>query len=229
MRCLKKISWFLGALLLLSPILKAQPEAGRESQDEAYLKVATQRAEKIVSTLGISDSSRFNQVRKLVAGQYAALNQLQTVHDAQVKDLKNTAASDKAATDARLKSMDEENSARLDELHKKYLASLGSLLTPEQVAQVKDGMTYGVLPITYKGYLAMLPGLTGVQKDQIMTWLTEAREHAMDAGSSEAKHGWFGKYKGRINNYLSAQGYNMKQASDEYARKIREEAAAKKQ
>jgi hypothetical protein len=31
----------------------------------------------------------------------------------------------------------------------------------------------------------------------------------MDAESSDKKHWWFGKYKGRINNYLSAQGYDI--------------------
>ncbi len=36
-----------------------------------------------------------------------------------------------------------------------------------------------------------------------MSLLWEAREHAIDGGSSEEKHAWFGKYKGRIiNNYL---------------------------
>jgi hypothetical protein len=34
----------------------------------------------------------------------------------------------------------------------------------------------------------------------------------MDAGTSKEKHAWFGKYKGKINNYLSAEGYNMKLA-----------------
>ncbi|MCH5720261.1 DUF3826 domain-containing protein [Niabella hibiscisoli] len=32
----------------------------------------------------------------------------------------------------------------------------------------------------------------------------------MAAGSSDAKHGWFGKYKGRINNYLASRGYDLK-------------------
>ena len=77
-------------------------------------------------------------------------------------------------------------------------------------------MTYGVLPITYKGYQAMLPALTTEQKATILAMLTEAREKAMDAGSSDEKHKWFGKYKGRINNYLAAQGYDLKKASKEW-------------
>ncbi len=47
----------------------------------------------------------------------------------------------------------------------------------------------------------MIPGLTEDQKNQMLAWLSEAREKAMDAESSDKKHAWFGKYKGRINNY----------------------------
>jgi hypothetical protein len=47
-----------------------------------------------------------------------------------------------------------------------------------------------------------------------MAWLVEAREIAMDCGSSEEKHYWFGKYKGKINNYLSAEGYDLKKAEE---------------
>ena len=86
---------------------------------------------------------------------------------------------------------------------------------------MKDGMTYGVVPITYTGYLEMIPGLTEDQKKQIMAYLLEAREHAMDAGSSEEKHAWFGKYKGKINNYLSAAGYDLKKASEEWQRRLK--------
>ena len=47
-----------------------------------------------------------------------------------------------------------------------------------------------------------------------MANLLEAREYAMDAGSSEEKHGWFGKFKGRINNYLSKAGYDLRAAEE---------------
>jgi hypothetical protein len=45
-----------------------------------------------------------------------------------------------------------------------------------------------------------------------MAWLVEAREVALTAGSAEEKHRVFGKYKGRINNFLSAAGYDLKAA-----------------
>jgi len=65
----------------------------------------------------------------------------------------------------------------------------------------------------------MIPTLTEAQKKQIYAWLVEAREHAMDAESSEKKHAWFGKYKGRINNYLSAAGYNLKKEGEDWEKR----------
>jgi hypothetical protein len=116
-----------------------------------------------------------------------------------------------------------ETDTRLDELHKEYLQKLSAELTTEEVEKVKDGMTYGVVPITYKGYIDMIPELTAEQKKQIMDWLIEAREHAMDAGSSEKKHWWFGKYKGRINNYLSAAGYDLKKEGEAWEKRRKAE------
>jgi hypothetical protein len=107
------------------------------------------------------------------------------------------------------------------------LAALSKELNASQVEKVKDGLTYGVLPITYKGYEDMIPELKPEEKKQIMAWLVEAREHAMDAESSEKKHWWFGKYKGRINNYLSQKGYDLTQARIDWQKRIK--AASAKQ
>ena len=92
---------------------------------------------------------------------------------------------------------------------RKCLAKLSAELTPDQLDQVKDGMTYGVLPATYWAYLSKVPELTESQKERIMAYLVEARELAMDGGTSEEKHLVFRKYKGKINNYLSAEGYTL--------------------
>jgi len=83
-------------------------------------------------------------------------------------------------------------------------------------------MTYKVFPITYTAYLDMLPALTSEQKEKIYNWLKEARELAMDEGSSDDKHKVFGKYKGKINNYLSAAGYDMKKEGEEWQKRIKE-------
>jgi len=106
------------------------------------------------------------------------------------------------------------------QLHNGFVAQLKARLTEEQVDKVKDGMTYNVFPLTNKAYQDMIPSLTATQKGKIYNWLKEARELAMDAGSAEKKHAVFGKYKGRINNYLSAEGYDVKKEGEEWAKRI---------
>ncbi|WP_431210820.1 DUF3826 domain-containing protein [Puia sp. P3] len=151
------------------------------NEDTAYIRVVTERAGKIVARLDLPDSAKFYTVRTMVADQYRTLN-----------------------------TMSENKDTSVTKQHSVYLAKLATVLTPQQIDQVKDGMTYGVLEVTYKAYCEKYPGLTDMQKAYIMNCLTEAAEHAMDGGSSKEKHAWFGKYKGRINNYLSAQGYDQK-------------------
>lgn len=155
--------------------------------DPNYTRVITGRADKIVNTLEIADADKQTRVRNIIVQQYRDLNAIQAERG------KN------AEVDVRIKQQ-----------HQAYVAKLSTELTAQQVDQVKDGMTYGTLPTTYRAYLAQVPNLTEPQKQQIMAYLMEARELAMDGGTSEEKHAVFRKYKGKINNYLSAQGYKLK-------------------
>jgi predicted GH43/DUF377 family glycosyl hydrolase len=71
------------------------------------------------------------------------------------------------------------------------------------------------------GYLVLLPELNEEQKRFILSNHTEARELAMDKGSSEEKHEVFREYKGRINNYPSKQGYDIKKTELELKKRER--------
>jgi len=59
------------------------------------------------------------------------------------------------------------------------------------------------------------------EKAQIYAWLIEAREFALDAENSNKKHAAFGKYKGRINNYLAKRGYDLKKEREEWYKRIK--------
>jgi hypothetical protein len=186
----------INALAATSPA--AEPSADA-TEAAAHLQALTDRAAKFVDALKLDNPDLAARVRDEIAQQYLALG---TLHDA-----------------------GQAEPAALDALHRRFLARLGARLTPTQVDQVKDGMTYGVVPITFDGYQQMLPNLTDEQLCEIHAQLLEAREYAMDAGSSDAKHAVFGKYKGRINNYLSRAGIDLKQAEKEWA--ARRQAAKK--
>jgi hypothetical protein len=192
-------------------------------KDAAYNRTITTRAEKIVQTLEISDSSKARQVTSIIADQYRSLNTVYTERDNQIKGIKEKGLS-KEVADSQLKKIQNITDKKLEELHISFLSKLASELTREQVTKVKDGMTYNVLNVTYDAYVDMIPALTKEQKNQIMVWLIEAREHAMDGESSEKKHWWFGKYKGRINNYLSAQGYDITKERKDWEERTKQQA-----
>ena len=214
-----KRNFLLVALLWVSTTsLVAQGTSSTADKEAAYTRTITTRAEKIVAALAISDSAKSNRLVKIIADQYRNLNNIHTSRDEQVKAVKE-AGGEQNEVALRITAAEDDAIIKLDNLHKQYISQLSSELTAAQVVQVKDGMTYGVLPVTYKGYNEMIPQLTEVQKKQIMEWLVEAREHAMDAESSEKKHWWFGKYKGRINNYLSSQGYDLKKEGEAWEKR----------
>lgn len=191
-------------------------------QEAAYTKTINERSAKIVSNLGITDSAKFKKVSGIIAGEYRSLNNIYVDRDAQLKAIKEQNAADKDAINAKSNTVKEEVDAKLNTQHTAFLKDLSKELSPEQIDKVKDGLTYNVLHVTYTAYQEMVPTLTDDQKKQILDWLTEAREKAMDAESSEKKHAWFGKYKGRINNYLSKSGIDMKQAEADWQKRIKE-------
>jgi len=190
-------------------------------EKEKYEQVITQRADKIVQTLALNDERKQTAARDIIKDQYSDLNDIYADRDLEIASAKTKYAEDKTAKEAELAKINTDVEKSLSKLHKKYLSKLSSKLTEEQIEQVKNGMTYSVLPLTYQAYQEEILTLTAAQKSQIYTWLVEAREHAMDAESSNKKHAWFGKYKGRINNYLSAQGYDLKKEGIEWEKRIK--------
>lgn len=199
-----------------------------EDDKAKYIKTITERADKIVATLSITDTSKLQKVRNVIRDQYSNLNDIYAGRDSKLKDIKQKNKDDKAVRDTAIAKENRSTEAALTKLHKKYLSKLSKYLTPEQIEGVKNGMTYNVLPITYKAYQEEILTLTEDQKKQILIWLTEAREHAIDAESSDKKHAWFGKYKGRINNYLSAAGYDLKKEGVEWEKRRKEKANSEK-
>lgn len=212
---------YLAILLVILTIgagTRAQAQQ-KVAEDTAYIKMIDERAAKIVATLDIKDESKRKQVQTVVAQQYRSLNQTHEGSKLVITGLKQSTTLSKEALAEAIKKEEEGKMSKLKQQHDTYIAQLKKILTDAQVEQVKDGMTYKVLPITYVAYQDMIPQLTDPQKQQIYTWLTEAREYAMDAESSDKKHWWFGKYKGRINNYLSAEGYDLKKANEDWAKR----------
>jgi hypothetical protein len=210
-------SLFIVFLLAINICISQNIDSAKSA---SYTKTITDRANKIVRLLDITDSSKFYKVQSVIINQYRQLSAIHDTANAQIKVVKSsTTNKDTIATN--VSKIEADRMEHLSVLHKTYFSQLAQYLSPEMIVKVKDGMTYNILPITVKAYQEMLPNITEAQKSQILTYLTEAREYAVDAESSDKKHAWFGKYKGRINNYLSAAGIDMKKAGQEWEERIK--------
>lgn len=190
-------------------VASAAPTSG---PDTAYEQTTLTRADKIIASLKLDDATKATRVRDEIAQFYRDLNVLQAERDAKLKDMKEKTDLTKETRDAETKIVKDEIETKRTALRQSFVTSLIQDLTSEQIGTVKDGLTYDVYHVTLRAYERMLPDLTVEQKDQINTWLLEARDLAISGFTSDEKHGVFGKYKGRINNYLAKAGINMKES-----------------
>lgn len=170
--------------------------------DSAYVESIVKRSQKIVDGLNLSNAQQAEAVRNIIANRYFLLNDIHSKYD---------------------KGQQAERDAELYKHHFELVSALALYLTDEQIDAVKDGMTYGRLKRDYQAQLDMIPTLTYFEKQQVLAWLKEAREYAMDAADSKGKHFWFDKYRGRTNNWLSARGYDLKKERDNWMKRIEEQ------
>lgn len=189
--------------------------------DPAYVQNITNRAQKIVDGLNIADAQKAESVRNIIANRYFLLNE---IHEecAKTKQFAKDSIADKARQKHVAEGAEKVRDTKLYQHHFEFPATLSLYLNDAQIEAVKDGMTFGVVPKTYQAHLEMIPTLTEEEKAQILAWLKEAREFAMDAENSNKKHNWFGKYKGRINNWLSSRGYDLVKEREGWYKRIEE-------
>lgn len=173
--------------------------------DTAYLKKLDARVAPIVTSLGV-DQEKGARLHTLIVAQYRTVNEWHAVNDARIKELEAVAKGSDSEKSADAKREIGDVRAVLKSMHHRFISTLGADLNAEQIEKVKDGMTGGKVQFTYGGYLQVYPNLTDAQKAKVLTFLKDAREEAMDAGSMDEKSAIFNQYKGRINNYLVKQG-----------------------
>ena len=194
-------------------------ELNSKGRNPEYVNSIVNRSKKIVDKLGLQDTVTVREVTTIVANRYFELNDIYEVRDSLVKVAKESLKGDEKQV--AIKNAENEKDSKLYRSHFAFPAALSLFLNEEQVTAIKDGMTYNVVKVTYDATLDMIPTLKDEEKAQIMAWLVEARELAVDAENSKKKHEVFGKYKGRINNYLSKRGYDLVKEREEWYKRIK--------
>jgi len=182
------------------------PPVTPEEKEAMYNATVNDRAADILKLLALTDPTRSNRVYRAIVDQYHALRARDEAIDDELRNVPRDSAEWSAARIAMFPHMSKP-------LHDRFVAKLSTDLTPEQVELVKDKMTYGKVQFTYNAYCAIVPNLTDEEKTQILDLLKQAREEAMDGGSSNEKSAIFQKYKDEINTYLDGRGHDVAKAT----------------
>ena len=185
---------FVASILFIAPGFAAETNSPATQTEAKYTAAIEGRTADILKALALSDTNQIAKVHDLIIAHYRALNAWHNENDVKLK----AAKSDTNAV-AQIR-------ATLKALHEQFLSALAENLSPTQIETVKDKLTYGKVQFTFNGYVSQYPNLPEENKSEILRLLKEAREEAMDGGSSEEKTAVFQRYKGKINNYLSKQG-----------------------
>jgi hypothetical protein len=237
-----KQSLFIAVLACLVLAGPARIFAQTNAPDAAATAAASieKQVKQLSEPLQLTDAAKAAKVHDILFAHYQTLRAWHATNDAQIKEAWggfNKARSAKNVADA---------NAALDKIsgfyasfqpeHKKFLADLGTLLTPEQVEAIKDKWTINKVEVTYKVYLQIFPTLTDAQKAVVLQDLKDAREEAIDCDrkslgskSFDEISSFFKKYKIKIeDDYLTSQGYTPQQARKDFAAKQKAGADAEK-
>jgi len=196
--------WFI--ILLTSAQKSTAQDMGKQN--------TSPRVQQVLSVLDIADTDEHSKVRNIISSYLDSLENVISVRKAKMK-VTSQSSSNKELNDARSQAVWDAAAGKLNKLHATFLGKLSSLLTTDQIEKVKDGMTEGLLQAEYRRFLELLPNINEQHKTQVMTYLVEARENAMDAETKDMRQQWFIKYRGRANNYLAAAGYDLRKATQE--------------
>ena len=193
----------VSAQTITPPVTEAEKEA-------FYARSIEYRTVDILKALNLDDPAKSNAVHDVLVAQYHNLRVRDAAIDTRLKvDGKDISYANRAPLLAQ----------QVQPLHDQFLAKLAESLTPEQVDQVKELMTYHKVKVTYEAYCQIVPGLTDAEKARILELLRQAREEAIDGGNAPEKSAIFQKYKDQINAYLNAQGLDTAKAFQDWLAK----------
>lgn len=182
-----------------------------------YIDDLNERTLNIVAKLEVNNSDK-KELETIVRNQYINIEKIEAKRDTQLEKIKQS-ISDQEKQKVKSEQIWTEYNSSITKLHDSYLNTLSKKLNESQIVQVKDAMTYQVMPKTYANFLDMFKNLNEDQKKMIYDHLVEARENAMNAGTHKWQFQWFAKYRGKINNILASQGIELHHTSKAWEKK----------
>lgn len=217
----KKIITVLSAIAVgICASVKAQPST--DSKADAQI---LQKAKDWTTSLSLNDAAKEARVETVIATHLTAVRDWNNTHP-----YTQTPAGINPETGNKLSVVDRQIIACSTipaSVHENLMTGLRKDLNAEQVDAILDKYTVGKVAFTMKGYEAIVPDLTGTERNVIMTNLEQAREQAVDYKNMKEISRIFEIYKNKNELYLNTHGRNWHQLFKDYVNKVKAEKAAK--
>ena len=185
------------------------------------------KAAEWTKSLNLQDANKEARVEQAIATHLKTIRDWNNEHP-----FTTVPAGINPATGNRLSDLDRQviaNSAMPKSVHDSLMEELNRELTPEQVEMILDKYTIGKVAFTLKGYKAIVPDLKPEEEAQILTYLKQAREQAIDFKNMKQISAIFEIYKTKCEQYLNNNGRNWKQLYKAYTDEIKAKKEADKQ
>jgi hypothetical protein len=172
------------------------------------------KATEWVASLNLNDAEKVTRVKTAI---YTHLKTIRDWHNEH--PFTTVPAGINPATGNRLSDLDRQviaNSAMPKSVHEDLMNALNKDLSPEQVEMILDKYTVGKVAFTMKGYKAIVPDLKPEEEAQIITYLKQAREQAIDYKNMNQISAIFEIYKTKSEQFLNSNGRNWKQLYKAY-------------
>jgi hypothetical protein len=183
------------------------------------------KAAEWVAALNLNDAQKEAKVKEVVSTHLTTIRNWHNSHPATT-----VPAGINPLTGTKLSDLDREiiaDSAMPTTTHKDLMDGLNSNLTPEQVEVILDKYTIGKVAFTMNGYKSIVTDLTIDEEAKILGFLKQAREQAVDYKNMREISAIFEIYKTKSEQFLNTNGRNWRALYSAYAKKIKEEKAAK--
>ncbi|MDQ8201039.1 DUF3826 domain-containing protein [Pelagicoccus enzymogenes] len=191
------------AILLLSALLGFSP-----ASQAADTPTPVEKASAIIKPMRFMDTEQSERAIELTANY---LKDIATISQQRSKELSAIGDAPDAAPEIHEQTADAWKKHRrlAIALRDAYVAQLNTLMVPGRVDRVKDGLTSDWYHLELQRFDRLAPDLTYPERAHIVGLLVEMRENAMLEVEPKLQLQWAHKYRGIINNYIAAQGYDF--------------------
>ena len=194
----------------------AQDASATQSADAAFETSIERRAGETVAEMKLDDAAKAARVKELFKQQFRDIETFDVAHGAERTDL--AAELKKTPDDAALAAKLDALVAPLLKTQAAFFDKVGAELTPDQVEQIKNRLVGGRYQHNIDGYKVEFPDLPADAWQHVVGMWQQAREEAMPLGNAKVKDAVFSKWKGRVNIWLSKQGFVGKSAAAKKAK-----------